>query len=211
MKNGGENCIRRAFRADAQRINHLRITEFSRSDDFSLLLPDSLLWGAIDEDSIILAAWDQSGTAVSTMRAVTVWDASEAMTDLECHVPDEVAYPSVIFNSAATRKSNRGKGLNQAIRYYFLEAALRADIKTLLSPVYLGAPRTAFMKKLGYRFLEPDKTWQKKLQPHAPRLLAILERRNFRNALTIIREERKETLLQYPWRGEPFEFQLRPS
>ncbi|MEE8481030.1 MAG: hypothetical protein V3T59_07295 [Desulfobacterales bacterium] len=54
--------------------------------------------------------------------------------------------------------------------------------------------------------MEPGKTWQTKLQPHSPRLLAILERGKIRHALTIIEEKRGEILHQYPWRGEPFEF-----
>jgi len=62
------------------------------------------------------------------------------------------------------------------------------------------------MEQLGYRFMEPGKTWQTKLQPHSPRLLAILERGKIRHALTIIEEKRGEVLRQYPWRGQPFEF-----
>jgi hypothetical protein len=195
-----------ALRQYRDEINRLRITEFNRSDDFLLLNPDKLLWSVNDEGNAILAAWDGDRHAVATMRAVTIKNIQEAQKCLECFVPEEIVYPAVVFNSAATHKHHRCLGLNQAIRYYFLKAALRADIQTFISPVYLGASRTRFMEQLGYRFMEPGKTWQTKLQPHSPRLLAILERGKIRHALTLIEEKRGEILHQYPWQGEPFEF-----
>ena len=195
-----------ALRQYRDEINRLRITEFNRSDDFLLITPEKLLWNMNDERNVVLAAWNGDGHAVATMRAVTVKNIHEAQKCLECIVPEEIDYPAVVFNSAATHKHYRRLGLNQAIRYYFLKAALRADIQTFISPVYQGASRTRFMEQLGYRFIEPSKTWQTKLQPHSPRLLAILERGKIRHTLTIIEEKRGEILRQYPWRGEPFEF-----
>ncbi|MFC1628131.1 hypothetical protein ACFL3H_03325 [Gemmatimonadota bacterium] len=151
-------------------------------------------------------AWNDDRHAVSTMRAETVTNIQEAQNNLECNVPEEIDYPIVIFNRAATHEQYRQLGLNQAIRYYFLKAALRADIQTTVSPVYLGASRTRFMDQLGYRFMDPGKTWQIKLQIHKPRLLALLERNRMEHALSIIEEEREKILRQYPWQGEPFEF-----
>jgi len=186
-------------------ISQLRITAYNRSDDFLLLYPDKLLWSVNDEGTV-LVAWNGDGHAVATMRAETVKNSQEAQKNLECNVPEEIVFPAVIFNRAATHEDYRHLGLNQAIRYYFLEAILRADIQTTLSPVYLGASRTRFMEQLGYRFIDPGKTWQTKLQIHKPRLLAMLERDRMEHALTIIRKERRDILRQYPWRGEPFEF-----
>ncbi len=201
-----EKCIRRVLHQDRDEINRLRITEFNRSDNFLLIKPGKLLWGVNDERNVVLAAWDADGCAVSTMRAVTVKNIQEAQSCLECFVPEEIVYPVVVFNRAATHKHYRRQGLNQAIRYYFLKSALSADIQTLISPIYLGAPRIRFIKQLGYRFVESEKTWQTKLQTHTQRILAILERSKIRHALTILEEKRAEIIRQYPWRGEPFEF-----
>ncbi len=145
-----------ALRQYRDEINRLRITEFNRSDDFLLLNPDKLLWSVNDEGNAVLAAWGGDGHAIATMRAVIVNNIQEAQKFLECFVPEEIVYPAVVFSSAATHKHYRRLGLNQAIRYYFLKAALRADIQTFISPVYLGASRTRFMEQLGYRFMEPS-------------------------------------------------------
>lgn len=201
-----EKYINIALRQHRDEINRLRITAFNRSDDFLLLNPEKLLWSVYDEGASVLVAWNGDGHAVATMRAVTVKDIQEAQKCLECSVPEEIVCPTVVLNCGATHEHYRHLGLNQAIRHYFLKAALHADIQTILGPVYLGASRTRFMERLGYRFMEPDKTWQTKLQPNSPRLLAILERGKIGHALTIIEEERGETLRQYPWRGEPLEF-----
>ena len=200
-----EKYISIALYQHRDEIDRLRITEYNRSDDFLLLYPDNLLWSVNDEDKV-LVAWNGDGHAVATMRAETVKNIQEAQNNLECTVPEEIVYPAVILNRAATHEQYRHLGLNQAIRYHFLKAALRADIQTTLGPVYLGASRTKFMKQLGYRFMEPGKTWQKKLQIHKPRLLAMLERDRIEYAITIIEEERGETLRKYPWQGELFEF-----
>ncbi len=204
-------CIRRATSQDSDIINRLRINEFRRSTEFDLLLADQLKWNRCDDGNIVLAAWTDRRTAVSTMRAVVVSTIPEALTSVQCSLPDQLAFPAIVFNSAATHLDYRGQGLNQAIRYYFLRAAIRCGIEAVLSPIYRGAPRIDFMKALGYRFMTPEKSWQTKLAPKKERILGILPRNRMGRAIDYLRTHRNEVLHVYPWEGPLFEFPLEKT
>lgn len=204
-------CIRRMTDKDKEAINQLRISEFQRSGQFDLLKPERLLWSRIDDENIVLAAMQDPTQPVSTMRAVVVHSIDEANACLECAVPRHVELPGIVFNSAATHKAYRKLGLNQAIRYHFLLAALRSGIESILSPIYIGAPRISFMKALGYTFDVPEKCWQTKLKPKSQRILGILGRIHFRHAIAHIEQTRREILERYPWRGELFDLIKQPK
>ncbi|MGD9188460.1 MAG: hypothetical protein PVI89_09625 [Desulfobacteraceae bacterium] len=201
-------CIRRATSQDSDIINRLRINEFRRSTEFDLLQEDQLKWNSRDDRHIVLAAWADRLNAVSTMRAVVVSDAPEALESVQCTLPDQLAFPSIVFNSAATHMDYRGQGLNQVLRYYFLRAAICCGIKAILSPIYRGAPRIDFMKALGYRFMTPEKSWQTKLAPKKERILGVLPRNRMGRAIDYLRTHRNEVLQAYPWQGPLFEFPL---
>lgn len=201
--------IRRANHSDKEAISRLRINEFRRSSEFDLLLADQLRWNACDDGNIVLAAWNDQNEVVSTMRAMVVEDAANACDCLQCSVPDHIGYPAIVFSAAATHNTHRGQGLNQAIRYYYLLAALRCGIENILSPIYEGAPRIDFMRALGYEFVTPEKNWQTKLLPKSRRILGILPRAEMGRAVEYLRKHRSEVLAAYPWRGAPFRFPVR--
>lgn len=199
-------CIQRATPADKDTINQLRINEFRRSSEFDLLLEDQLKWSHNDDLHIVLAAWVDRQTAVSTMRAMVIETMQDALDCVQCSVPDRLEFPSIVFNAAATHTAYRRQGLNQALRYYFLQAAIRCGIRAILSPMYREAPRIGFMKALGYRFITPEKSWQTKLAPKKERILGILPRRRMGRAIDYLRTNRREVLHTYPWRGPLFDF-----
>lgn len=194
--------IRQAGRLDQEQINDLRITEFQRSSEFTLLRPEKLLWNKCDDDSIVLAAWD-GPRAVSTMRAVLIYNRPDAEDCVECTVSEDTDFPAMVFNSAATRLEYRGLGLNQLLRYHFLKIAVENGIQSLLSPMYDGAPRIKFMKELGYTFTTPLSSWQNKLKPQNERILGVLKRKMMPNAIDIIKKQRSDIIRKYPWEKEP--------
>lgn len=197
--------IRRATPADQSAISMLRIDEFKRANEFLLVKPESLLWNKCDDDNVVLTAWD-GPDAVSTMRAVFIRNSTQATQCLQCTVPAHVAYPAVVLNSGATRLEYRGKGLNSALRYYVIEAAQQDKIKTIIGPIYKGAPRTNFMQKLGYTFITPTKSWQDKLNPKKVRLLALLNETQFNQAAKAIKTSRADVLREFPWAGDSISF-----
>ena len=199
-------CIQRATIADKEIINRLRINEFRRSSEFDLLLEDQLKWNPNDDLHIVLAAWADRQTAVSTMRAMVVETMQDALDCVQCSVPEHLDFPVIVFNSAATHTAYRRQGLNQALRYYFLRAAIRCGIQAILSPMYRQAPRIGFMQALGYRFITPDRSWQTKLAPKKERILGILPRNRLGRAIDYLRTHRREVLQSYPWRGPSFDF-----
>lgn len=204
-------CIRRATSQDSDIINRLRISEFRRSTEFDLLQADQLKWNRRDDSQIVLAAWANPRTAVSTMRAVVVSDIPQALENVQCSLPDQLPFPAIAFSSAATHMDYRRQGLNQAIRYYFLCAAIRCGIEAILSPIYRGAPRIDFMKALGYRFMTPAKSWQTKLAPKKERILGILPRNRMGRAIDYLRTHRNDVLQAYPWKGPLFDFPLEKT
>jgi hypothetical protein len=199
--------IRQAIFADRFAINTLRIEEFKRANEFSLIKPECLLWDQCDDDNVVLTAWDGQNV-VSTMRVVFIGNFTQATQCLQCTVPAQVTYPAIVLNSGATQLEYRRIGLNSALRYYVIEAAERDKINTIIGPIYKGAPRTNFMQKLGYTFITPTKSWQNKLNPKKVRLLAILEKVQFNQAAGLIKTSREDVLREFPWTGDPISFPL---
>lgn len=197
--------IRQASRQDCNQINALRVREFQRSAQFSLIKPEKLLWNHCDDTSNVLSAWD-GPCAVATMRAVVVDNKSQAESCVQCIVPSSTDFPAMVFNNAATHLDYRGIGLNQLLRYHFLKIAMECNIQSLLSPMYKGAPRIRFMKDLGYKFTVPPLSWQNKLSPKATRILGVLTREMMPQAIDLIETQRHEIIKSYPWKGKTIQF-----
>jgi hypothetical protein len=193
--------IRQASCQDREQINALRVREFQRSAQFTLVQPDKLLWNHCDDSAFVLSAWD-GPCAVATMRAIVVHDRYEAESCVQCRVPMDTDFPAMVFNNAATDWDHRGMGLNQLLRYYFLKIALGNRIQSLLSPMYEGAPRIRFMKDLGYSFKIPQVSWQNKLNPKATRILGVLAHAMLPQAINFIEAHRHEIIKAYPWKGK---------
>jgi hypothetical protein len=198
----GERCIRVATRADMAEIGELRVSEYKRSGEFTVIDPTNLVWGERDDADVTLAAWDEAGRALATMRGSIVTARREAETLLECSLPEGAsALPALILGRAATRNAYRRSGLNSALRYYFLSSALDAPIRSVLGVVFEHAPRTELMKSLGYVFLSPGRSWTKEVQVIQPRLIASLDRSMIQDACERLRARVGSTLADYPWRG----------
>jgi hypothetical protein len=197
--------IRQADRQDRDQINALRIKEFQRSAQFTLLQPEKLEWNHCDDTSIVLSAWD-GPRAVATMRAVLVRDTAQAESCVQCTVPSQTDFPAMVFNNAATHWDYRGIGLNQLLRYYFLKMAMDYEIQSLISPIYESAPRIQFMIDLGYQFTIPLLSWQKKLKPRTTRILGILTGSKMPQAIDLIEKQRHKIIQSYSWKGRPIQF-----
>lgn len=188
---------------DAQQISALRVETFQRSKDFTLLKPEPLHWGEIDRTNTVLCIWEKNQIPVATLRLVRVANEDEAARSLEADLPVPVQFPGVVFNSAGTATVYRRHGFNQLLRYYSILAAQSAGIHSLMSPVYIGASRIAFMDELGYTSHILNNSWQTKLAPNSPRMLYILKSNKFQGALTTIEKFIPQLLAAYPWTGPP--------
>lgn len=195
--------IRIAFAEDKKEVTALRIKEFARSKNFKLLKPKLLRWNHIDDAHTVLGIWNEHLEMIATLRLIRVTTLQDASTRLEADIPIAIYFPCLIFNSAATRHDYHRQGFNQLLRYYSIRAAQAYHIQHLISPVYLNAPRLALMEKLGYTFHEPPHTWQTKLAPYSPRILAILEKNRFASARKFLEKAIPHLIDTYPWTGEP--------
>jgi hypothetical protein len=193
--------IRMAIARDQKEITALRLQEFGRSRNFKVLKPEQLQWNDIDDTHTVLGVWNEHREVIATLRLVRVSNMEEAVTRLEADIPVKIGFPCLIFNSAATRQDHHRQGFNQLLRYYSIQAALTHDIRHLISPVYLNAPRLALMEQLGYTFHEPPRTWQTKLAPYSQRILAVMERSSFASALNYLETSIPHLITAYPWTG----------
>lgn len=195
--------IRIASPQDKKAVTALRTREFARSSNFKLLKPELLHWNQTDDAHTVLGIWNEHREIIATLRLIRVTNLQEAVTRLEADIPIAIHFPCLIFNSAATRQDYHRQGLNQLLRYYSIQAAQVHHIQYLISPVYLNAPRLALMKTLGYTFHEPPHTWQTKLAPYSPRILAILEKNRFASARDILKKAIPHLIDTYAWTGDP--------
>lgn len=121
-------CIRRATRTDATEIYSLRLSEYMRAEEFRLVEPTVLVWNERDDRDVVLAAWDQRGHAISTMRGGIARDKREAEERIKCELPNEYVFPSLLLDRGATKEEYRGKALNAALRYYFFRGILSLPV-----------------------------------------------------------------------------------
>jgi hypothetical protein len=198
-----EKCIGRATRDDAEAIHALRLEEFQRADEFEVVEPTALHWDETDDRDLVLAAWDEQGRAISTMRGGIVKDRQEAEQRMECSVPlHDSVFPTFLLGRGATRKEFREKGLNSALRYHFYSMVPGTTIRSILGGVYLHAPRTELMRSLGYTFYTPERIWRTDLHARRPQLVASLDASKVIDACEKLRAMLGTVLLEYPWHGE---------
>lgn len=194
--------IRIVSARDKKQITSLRINEFARSRNFRLLKPELLHWNDIDDAHTVLGVWNEHREVIATLRLIRVSNIEETTLRLEADIPFEVEFPCLIFNSAATRQDHHRQGFNQLLRYYSICAARTSGIRQLVSPVYLNAPRLALMENLGYTFHEPARSWQIKLAPYSPRILAVLAHDRFSTAIDLLQKSIPHLIDAYPWIGK---------
>jgi hypothetical protein len=196
-------CIRRATRIDAEAIYALRLSEFKRAEEFEVVEPATLHWDETDDLEVVLAAWGERGTALSTMRGGIVKDRQDAEARMECSVPlAGSAFPALLLGRGATRREFRDRGLNSALRYHFYSLIPGSPIRSVLGGVYLHAPRTELMKTLGYTFYTPERIWRTDFHALRPQLVASLDASKIGGACEMLRTMVGEVLLEYPWQGE---------
>lgn len=103
--------IRLATPEDAQEISGLRIGEFSRSNDFTLLAPQRLNWCETDEINPVLGVWNVENEVVATMRLVRVTHDINASEVIEADVPGGWIFPHLYSTPRPRGRTSDGRGL----------------------------------------------------------------------------------------------------
>ena len=202
-------CIRRATRDDAAEIASLRLSEYSGAKEFTLVEPTLLLWNENDDRDVVLAAWDECGKAISTMRGGIARDRREAEGRLQLKLPDEYVFPALILDRGATKKEYRGKGLNSALRYLFFLSILDLPVRSVLGAVYDKAPRVETMKSLGYTSSIPSENVQAHVRGNVALIVTYLEHSRIRDACVTLKEMVEPVLNEYPSCGDPVKFEIQ--
>jgi len=191
--------IRRATRLDAEAVSDLRWEAYAGALEFTVRDVSTLHWSQQDDINIVLTAWDAEGRALSTTRGDLLPDRDESQRRMECQLDGiPVRFPALQLGKGATRRSVAGKGLHSALRLCFLEACLLRDIEALVGIVYDGAPRTRLMRSIGYEFYAPATYWYQDLEPRCQTLIAVLHRRDFTSAASLLSEMVGGLLSTYP-------------
>jgi hypothetical protein len=185
-------------------IRALRRDHYPVASEFQALTAQVYAWTESDRRGVVLAVWDASGAALSTMSGIVATGRAAAEVEFECTLSDEPGrFPALVLSRSATRVDQRARGLNSLLRYYFIEAAQRAGLASTLSIFFQGAPRLPLLGRLGYEFtVLPGVTWES-VRPHDSPLLGCLRRERMTAACGILQELLGDSLKRYPWRGPP--------
>jgi len=185
-------------------IRALRRDAYLGATEFRALTPEAYAWTESDRRGVVLAVWDGSGAALSTMSGIVASGRAAAEVEFECTLSDEPGrFPALVLSRSATGADQRARGLNSLLRYYFIEAALRGGLGSTLSIFFQGAPRLPLLRRLGYELaVLPGVTWES-VRPHDSPLIGCLRRERMAAACGILQELLGDSLKRYPWRGPP--------
>jgi hypothetical protein len=193
--------IRLARCADREAINRLRVEEYRRAPEFTLLNEAALLWDGADAGRVVLSAWEGL-SCVATMQAEVADDAAQAATILGVSLPPLAdVYPALVLTRAATDREYSQSGLNSALRRHALSAA--SALRSAIGVVYEGAPRSNVLKRIGYELLPLTDAWTAALHPIRPGQLAVLHGQRFPEAVRLLDESFGTVLAAFPWSGAP--------
>jgi hypothetical protein len=199
MERPGRAHIRRATPCDADAVSDLRLEAYAAAPEFTVRDVTAVQWSLEDDINIVLTAWDSTGRALSTTRGDLLMDKDESQRRMECQLDDiPGAFPALQLGKGATRVSVAGQGFHSGLRLCFLEASLQTSIQALVGIVYDGAPRTRLMRSLGYEFYAPTTHWYQDLQAHRRTLIAVLHRRDFASAASLLHGRVDGLLSAYP-------------
>lgn len=185
-------------------IGSLRRDAYLSAREFRALRPVAYEWSDIDSRATVLAVWDESGAPLATMCGVVAATRADAEANFECAIPAEVGhFPALLLCRAATHADHRAEGLNSLLRYYFIQAAWRGGLGSMMSLFFQGAPRLRLLETLGYQMkVLPNVTWES-VVPHKSPLLGSLARERMVSASASLEELLDASLKRYPWRGPP--------
>lgn len=185
-------------------IGSLRRDAYLGAREFRARKPEAYEWTELDSRATVLAVWDDSGVPLATMCGCVAATRADAEADFECAIPAEVgSFPALLLCRAATRADHRAEGLNSLLRYYFIQAAWRGGLGSLMSLFFQGAPRLRLLETLGYQLkVLPGVTWESVVPEKAP-LLGSLARERMPGASASLEERLGASLDRYPWRGPP--------
>ncbi len=189
----------------SEELGALRRREYGRTPSFSVVNPDAVDWTDGDDNSIVLAAWDEKSTAIATMRAQILWSLEELEDTVESEFSNcNLTWPVMALSRAATDRAYQEVGLNSVLRFYFFSFALSWHVAHVVGAVYVGSPRTQLMAKLGYEFYSSANPGRDcLLVPKGTSLSAVLDlRTSGEKALQILRDQTSQCFNDYPWCGD---------
>jgi hypothetical protein len=196
MANYG-NRIELLERDASDSLTNLISTTFMNSRDFDVLRTDYLS-DHFGPNRHVLGAWEKD-LLLSTMRADVVYNPGFFQGKRQ-QVAVSAKYPALYLCRGATRPERQFAGLNSLLRYYCIEAALQAGLKSILGHVFKSAARTSLMRSLGYEMTDTGETADDNLRHRTPAVFAILDldTRGL-GALSMLRESCRDMLGEFPW------------
>jgi hypothetical protein len=118
--------IRLASSADRGAINRLRLAEYRRAPEFTLVNEAAVLWVGAGAGRVVLSAWE-GPSCVATMQTEAADDEAQAAAILGVSLPPlGDAYPALVLTRAATDQEYRRSGLNSALRYHISLGGVRS-------------------------------------------------------------------------------------
>lgn len=184
---------------DQTALNRQREELLAKSPHFSVSA-EAVHWSPRDSSEITLGV-KKRGQILASMRLDIVRNTKDTLERIDF---DEFAktlpYPSGLLCKATTHPSAQNKGLNSLLRFHAIKIGINLGLKTMTGTVVKGAPRTEFMKQLGYEFIDHKQGWRKLgYVSHVPVQVVVLDlQKNGLTALEILRSKIHPLLQEYP-------------
>lgn len=192
--------------ADHPAIDELRIASYRRATWFTLKDADRIRCARDVQRARVTAVFD-GAVPVATVCQTLMFDAAEAVRVLELEA-DLAAddFPALVISRAATAERFAGLRLNHVLRWYTLQAASAAGIRSILAGHARGTPNLRAMAELGYRFFDVKASSMSQVDINTEHVLSYLPARDFALALERLAAMLASALPQIAWRGAQLDF-----
>ncbi len=192
--------------ADHPAIDELRIASYRRATWFTLKDGDRIRCGRDLPRSRVTAVFD-GAVPVATVCQTLMFDAAEAAEALELEA-DFAAddFPALVVSRAATAEGYTGLRLNHVLRWYTLQAARAAGIRSILAGQARGTPNLRVMASLGYRVRDVKASSMSQVEINTEHVMSYLPAHDFALALERLAALLAAVLPQVAWHGPALDF-----
>ena len=197
-----EGYVRRLKKEDAEAVFAVRKEAYESSEQFKTLNFSYLEWDDVDDIAIVLGVFNEKDELLASLRGEIIKTRSDAEKKLHYTLPtDKELFPGILLGRGATLRSERNKGYNSLLRYYFLGLGIDFPFKSMFASVFEKAPRVGLLRDMNYKFTIPDDSDDSEIEVLTCEYFVSLERKSFLPSFQFLQNKFKETIDEHPWEG----------
>ncbi|HAA21341.1 MAG TPA: hypothetical protein DCP28_22195, partial [Cytophagales bacterium] len=145
-----------ATRADAERVNTLRVDAYKTATGSVLRDFDFLLWNSVDDRACVLCLENSEGKFVASLRCIWVNELAELEDLCDAKIASPPPFPTLYQDKLTTLVDYRLQRLSMIFRIFVMQAAIESDIQSFSFTINETASRVPLLQNLGYQFTPAD-------------------------------------------------------